>query len=141
MGRIWQRGVQVAHADEVRTVLHQGDELLPLRLGELAVGDIAGDLGCAYDIARVVFDRRYGERHEDALPVAAHALGLKVLDPLAGFQLRDDLVFLSNALRWNDERDMPAYRVALAVSEQPLSAGVPALNDALQRFADDGIIG
>ena len=96
-----------------------------------AVGDVAHDLGRPDDAAGVVLDRRDGERDRDALAVGAQALGLEVLDPLSGLQAGDDLVFLGDALGRDDQRDVAAHRLLGGVAEEPLGAGVPALDDAV----------
>ena len=53
------------------------------------------------------------------------------------------MMWSSSAIRsgGNDERDMAADGLLGRVTEQPLGAGVPALNDAVERLADDGIVG
>ena len=38
------------------------------------------------------------------------------------------------------ERDVTAHGLLGGVAEQPLGGGVPALNDAVQRLADDGVL-
>ena len=106
----------------------------------LALGDVADDLRRPDDVAGVVLDRRDRQRHVDALAVTSHALGLEVLDPPPGLEARDDLVFFRDAIRRNDERDVAADRLLRRVAEQPLGGGVPALDDAVERLADDRVV-
>ena len=108
--------IQVADADEVRAVLDQRDEPLTLRFGLALPGDVAHDLRRADDAAVVVLDRRDGQRDRDAPAVAAHALGLEVLDPLPGLQAGDDPILLRDALGRDDQRDVTAHRLLGACS-------------------------
>ena len=63
-----------------------------------------------------------------------------MIDPLSGLQAGDDVVFLGDAVGGNDERDVAAHRLLGGVAEEPLGGGVPALNDAVERLADDGVV-
>ena len=89
----------------------------------------------------VVLDRRDRQRHFDALAVGAHAHGFEMFDPMPGFQAGDDAVFFGEAFGRDHQRDMAANRVAGGMPEQPLGRGVPALNDALERLADNRVVG
>ena len=75
------------------------------------------------------------------LAVAPQPLGLEVFDPLSGLQAGDDLVLFGDAVGGDDQGDVAADGLLGGVAEQPLGAGVPALDDAVQRLADDGIVG
>ena len=44
-------------------------------------------------------------------PSEPQPLGLEVFDPLSGLQARDDLIFLGNPLRRDDQRDVAADRL------------------------------
>ena len=135
-----RNAVQIAHADEVGAVLDQRDEPLALGLGALAVGDVAHDLRRPDDAAVVVFDGRDRERDQDALAVRPHALGLEVLDPLPGFQAGDDVIFLGDAIGGDDQGDVAADGLLGRVAEQTFGRRVPALNDPVERLADDRVV-
>ena len=55
-------------------------------------------------------------------PSARTPLGLEVLDPLAGLQAGDDLVFLGDPIGRDDERDVPADGLLGGVAEEPFGA-------------------
>ena len=73
-------------------------------------------------------------------PSLAHPHGLEVFDPLPGLQGGDDLVLFGDAVRRNDQGDVTPDGLLGRVAEQPLGGGVPALDDAVQRLADDGVV-
>ena len=73
-------------------------------------------------------------------PSERTALGLEMLDPLAGLQAGDDPIFLGDAFGRDDQRDVAADRLVGRVAEETLGGGVPALNDAVERLADDRVI-
>ena len=50
-------------------------------------------------------------------------------------------VLFRDAILRNDERDMAAHRLLRGVAEQALGGGVPALDDSVERLADDRIVG
>ena len=52
------------------------------------------------------------------------------------------MMWSSSAMRsgWDDERNMAAHSLPGSVTEETLGRSVPALNDAVERLADDGII-
>ena len=91
--------------------------------------------------AGVVLDGRDRERHEDAPAVGPHPLGLEMVDPSPGLQAGDDLVLLRDAIGRDDERDVAADGLCGGVAEEALGGGVPALDDAVERLADDGVVG
>ncbi len=59
----------------------------------------------------VVLDRRDGERNVEQLAVGPQALGLEVFDPFPGSQTGDDLVFLGDPVRRDDQGDVAADRL------------------------------
>ena len=90
----------------------------------------------------IVLDRRDRQRDQDPAAVAAaRAPSRSARSAGPAFRRRDDLVFLGDALGRDDQGDVPADGLRGGVAEQPLGAGVPALNDAVQRLADDGVVG
>src|SRR5688572_264924 len=80
-----RKTVNVTHADEVGAVLNHRDKICPIALDARAFGDVAHDLGSANHIACVVLDWRDSKRDDDALPVTAHSLCLKMLDSFPRF--------------------------------------------------------
>src|SRR6185369_7935645 len=72
--------------------------------------------------------------------VASSPHGFKMFDPSAGFQTGNDAVFLADSFRWDDQRDVFTHRFFGSETENSFRAGIPALDDAVQRFADDRVI-
>ena len=66
---------------------------------------------------------------------------LEVLDPLPAAKPRQDLVLLVLPLRRDDQGDRPAYGLLGGVAEEPLGPGVPCPDHALERLADDRVLG
>ena len=66
--------------------------------------------------------------------------GVEMLDPLAAAELGQDLVLLVLQLGRDDLRDRLADHLVGLVAEDPLGAGVPRGDDALQRLADDRVV-
>ena len=97
-----------------------GEQPLPLRLGPLAVGDVAGDLRGPDDRAVGVADRRDGERDVDDAPVLGDALGLEVLDPLAPADALQDAVHVLGMVRRHQGGDGLADDLGGGVAEDPL---------------------
>ncbi len=110
-------------------------------LGPLPLGDVAGDLRRPDDAALVVADR--GDRQRDVEPAAVlgHADRLEVLDPLAAAEPLQDRALLVVPLRRDDQGDRPADGLLGRVAEEPLGPGVPRADDAVERLADDRVVG
>ena len=51
------------------------------------------------------------------------------------------LVFLVQAIAWNDQRDVLSNGFLCGIAEQALSALVPTRNDTIQILAHNGIVG
>ncbi len=104
--------------------------------------DIPGDLGCADDRAGVVAYRRDGQRDVDAPAILGDPHRLEVLDPLALSQPSQDLVFLGLPFRRNQHanRAVPTSS-SDGIAKQTLGGRVARLNDAVQVFRDDRVVG
>src|SRR6185312_12411043 len=129
-------------------LLELGGELLELS-GELALGflkpfrfrDVAGDLGGADDPAGLVAYRRDAERDVETSAVFVEADRLVVVDSVAPHEPADDVSFFVMALRRDQDVDRLPDRLLGRPAEDPRRAGIPASNDAVERLADDGIVG
>ena len=64
-----------------------------------------------------------------------------MLDPLAAPDTRQDLGLLAAMVRGDDHGDRVADGLGGGVAEEPFGATVPALDDAVQVLADDGVVG
>src|SRR5690349_23778242 len=64
-----------------------------------------------------------------------------MLDALALDDPRDDIVLFVLQLRGNDDSDRLADDFVSGVSEQALGTAVPRLDAAVERFADDRVVG
>jgi len=114
---------------------------LALLLGALAVGDVARDLRRADDLAARPADGRDRERDVDARPVLADADGLVVLDALAADEAREDGRLLVGVVFGDEDGDGPADDLVGRVAEDVLGRAVPARDAAVERLADDGVLG
>ena len=86
---------------------------------ELALGDIAGDLGDADDASRSV--SRMGEMVSEILmqlAILAAAAGLEVFDAFAGGDLAEDLGLFGVKLRRNQDEDGLADDLVGQITEQ-----------------------
>ena len=59
---------------------------------------------------------------------------------MSGFQAGDDVVFLRDAIGGDHQGNMATDSLLGCVAEEPFGRGVPALNFAAERLADDGVI-
>ena len=112
-----------------------------LDLEPLALGDVARDLGGADDRPELVAQWRHGERDIDHAPVLGHPDGLVMVDHLAPAQPRQDLALLVMQLGRDDAGDRLADHLVRRIAENAGRTGVPRGDPALQRLADDGVVG
>ena len=110
-----------------------------LRLDTLLSGDVAGDLGCAGDLAPGVADRRDGEGNVDPRPILALADRLVMIDPFTTKNAPDDDRLLVVPVLGNEERHRPADDFVRAIAEDSFRPSVPARDDAVQILADDPV--
>ena len=75
------------------------------------------------------------------LAILGHTNGLEVVDALTPPDLREHLVFLRPSLGRNDQRDVLTDRLLGRPAEQSLGRRVPRADDAVERFADDDVVG
>jgi hypothetical protein len=112
-----------------------------LLLGLAAIGDVARDLGRADDIPARIPDRGNRDGDRDPPAILGDADSLAVVDAPAGTDAFDDALLLVVQL-WRDQRrDVPADHLFGLVAEDPRRPGVPGLHDAVERLADDRVIG
>ena len=133
-----QRGAIV---DQRRQGLARLGEEPQGRLRAPALALVAGDGGGADDLAVRPGDRGDRRRHLDAAAVLAHPHRLEVGDALAAPQAIEDLRHFVGPLGGDDHVDRAPDRLARGVAVEPLGAGVPARDHAVERGADDGVVG
>src|SRR5215472_5359346 len=109
--------------------------------GAPALGDFAGDLGGANHAALGIFDRGDGERNVDERTVFALAYGVEVLNALAAKDAGDNVVLLRVAVFGDDEGDVAADGFFGAIAEDSLGGFVPTGDHAIERDADDDVVG
>src|SRR5208282_3397612 len=105
-----------------------------------AFADVARGFRCTGNPAVRRLYRRNRERNLNQTPILAPAYGLKMIDTLAAPDAPQNLYFLSLALRRDQDRDGLADHLCGRVAKEPLGAAIPTANDAIQVFADDGVI-
>src|SRR5690348_16150024 len=107
----------------------------------IALADVPRDLGCADDTPRAVAHGRDGERYADLLAAARDARRLIVLDALATSEPSDDLGLLAVQLARNERQNRFADDLLRGVPEEAFRGRVPRRDDAVERLADDRVIG
>ncbi len=112
-----------------------------LRLGHLAVGDVACDGRGPDDPPRRVADRRDRQRDVEDASVLGASARLDLIDLLPGVDQFEDAAYLALQAGRHEERDRAADGLIGRVSVEPLGAGVPTGDDAAAVPADDGIGG
>ena len=88
-----------------------------------------------------VADRGDGQRDVEPAAVLARPHRLEVLDPLAAAEPVQDVALLVQPLGRDDQGDRPADGLGGGVAEEPLGPGVPRPDDAVERLADDRVVG
>ena len=111
------------------------------RGGALALGDVPRDLRRTDDPAGLVPHRGDRQRDVDAPAVLPHADRLEVIDALAGANAREDHRFLLLPLGRNQREDRPPDQLVRAVAKDALRGGIAGLDDAVQVFREDRILG
>ena len=111
------------------------------RFRALARGHVAGDFRGADDRAVFVPHRRHGERNVNQPAVLAAPDGLVVLDAPAGRDAFQEPRFLALEMIWNNRGDRFTDHLFGGISEQALSAGIPADDHAVEILADDDVVG
>ena len=66
---------------------------------------------------------------------------LKVIDLFASAEALENLNFLCPSVVRNDQENVLPDRLGCRVAKEPLRRPVPRGDDAIQCFADDGIVG
>ena len=131
----------VEDVDLVEALFEHARKPRALGVGLLSLGDVVRDFRRADDAPARVLDRRDGERHVDECAVLPPPHGFVRGDHLAAFHPPEDLGFLVFALGRNEDRDRLPDHLRRGVAEHPLRAFVPGGDDALERLADDRVVG
>ena len=111
------------------------------RLGPLPGGDVAGDLRGADDAALGVADRGDGQGDVERRPSFATRTVSKCSTRSPAAEPLQDRALLVQPLRRDDQGDRLADGLVGRVAEEPLGPGVPRADDAVERLADDGVVG
>src|SRR5262249_47918684 len=116
-----------------------GQQLLPSRR-LFALGDVTRNLGCANHLAIRIQYRRDAERNVDKAAIFALADGLVVFDALPAPNAVEDLGLFILATIGDEQRDRFADHLLGGVAKQLLGSAVPAGDDAVEVFADNGVV-
>src|SRR4029453_7055299 len=116
-------------------------ELLVGFLCMLLIRNVSGDLRCANDSAVSVMNG--GDRQRDIQTFArlGHSHGFVVLDTLSTTYPAENMGLLLYRFGRNQHRNRSANRFGRTVSEEALRRRIPRLDDTLQIFTDDRVVG
>ncbi len=92
-------------------------------------------------VARLVADGRDGQGDVDGRPSLRTRTVSKCSTRSPASEPREDRVLLVARSAGMIERDVPADGLRRGVAEEPLGRRVPGLDHAVQRLADDGVLG
>src|SRR5579883_2218664 len=146
-------GLQLARLDQRRLALPQGGRsLLDLLLqafvqssqrflGALLARNVARDRRAADDGPATVPDRRGRPGNVDRATILPLSHGLERLDRPPSPKLRQDMLLLAEPVGRNEDSDGAADHLVRAIAEQSLRAAIPARNGAVERLADDRVLG
>src|SRR5262249_44382439 len=116
-------------------------EFFGFSLQALAFGDVARDFGGPHYAPACIPDRRDAKRDIDFTTVLGLTNSLKMLNLFASPDSAENEVFLGLTVRGNDQADRLPYGFRSTITEHPLGRMVPRNDDAVQRFADDRVVG
>src|SRR5690606_19763875 len=116
------------------------DKIVSLALLLLFVGDIPGDLRDAGDFA-ACRDGRYRQRNIDQFAAFGDALGFKMFDGLTGPHALQNIFLLLVPLFGDDFQDRLPDHFRGRIAKNLFRGVVPAHDDAVQCFADNGVVG
>ncbi|MFK4673424.1 hypothetical protein ABIF37_005827 [Bradyrhizobium diazoefficiens] len=135
----------IGDQDQILRGLENALALLDLpierHLRSLPLGDVAGHLGRADDLALGRSQRDLAQHHVDGLTALVQPYGLLLVDDLAvagAGQILGDIVTL---IVRHDDVDGTADRLVGGVAEDALGRAVPGRDGAVERLGDDGVVG
>lgn len=111
-----------------------------LPLPSFLLGDIAGNFRGADYFPGLIGHRGNGQRDLNQTSVLAAALSFEMIDRLAAPDAMENIGFLMQAFGRDDYGNRFANRLLAKITEQALSPLVPGLNNAVEIFADDGVV-
>ncbi len=103
--------------------------------------DVTRDLGSADDVPRTVPDRRDRDRQVQPPAVLGQAHGLEWQDGLAVEDVGEDVHLFFAPIRRNEHLHRLAENLFRGVSEQVAGSPVPRRDPAVERLADDRVVG
>jgi hypothetical protein len=118
-----------------------GEELFAFTEDAFDAGNIARDFGDADDVSVGVFDGGDCDGDIQGAAVFAEADGFKVIDTLPAAKLIQYFGFFIEAIGWEKDGDGLADHFFGGVAEHSLGGLIPAFDDAVEIFADDGVVG
>lgn len=122
-------------------VFHLAQKQFLLLLHAFSFGDVAGDLRGADHAAFPILDRRHSDRQIDEASVLALPDGLVVLQAVSASNFFQDRRLFVEPIGRNEDSDRPADGFSCTEAEEALRSLVPARDDPVEVFADDGVVG
>jgi hypothetical protein len=125
---------QLVRRERQKVVLH------PLQSPPFS--DVAGNRRGANELPLAVPNRGDGQGHLNQRAVLAQPDSLELVDPLAPSEAgHDDAMQLVDSIRGDQPRDRLADHLVGGVAIESLGGGVPTGDHAVNRLADNGVVG
>src|SRR5262245_8790736 len=115
-------------------------KLLPL-LCQMLLAEIARDLRRSDDPAVGVDDRLYGESNMQEVSVLPLSYRFIVVDPFTAPDARQYGFFFLQTVGGKQHRYRLAHYFFRRISEQAFCTAIPTLDDPVEGFGDDGVVG
>src|SRR4029434_6024817 len=106
----------------------------------LAPGDVASDFRCADRAACRILDGRNGQRYFQQRTIFTQADGFEMVHTFATLEPRENVRLFVLAVRRNEHRNGLADGFLGRVAEQTLRAFIPTGDNAVEVFANDGVV-
>ena len=111
------------------------------RLISFALRDVPAHFRCTHNASACIANRRYRERDRDATSIFSYSDRIEMLDALASPDFLQNHPFFVVQFRRNDRHDRLANDVFRQIAKNSRGGAVPRKNAALQRLANDGVLG
>ena len=120
--------------------VHDRDEPTARQRSLHAVRGVTGDFRCADHPARVVVNRRHGQRDREEGPILPLPDGLEMRNRLSGSEACQHHVFFALPVGRDEHANGLADGLSGGVTEHAFGRPIPRRDGTVQILADDGVI-